>query len=92
MQASTGSLSAWQQLKKRDINCEEAIELLVDNQGSVNLQLLDREVTYRFFKQLSDRQSLPPVIPLLLWRNCYYLGSPVTLSEAAIVACVSKPG
>ena len=77
MQASTGSTSAWQQLKNRDISCEEAINLLVDLQGRINLQLLDREVTYRFLKQVSDRRSLPPVIPLLLWRNCYYLGSPV---------------
>jgi general secretion pathway protein E/type IV pilus assembly protein PilB len=27
---------------------------------------------------------LPPVIPLLLWRNCYYLGSPVTVSDVDI--------
>lgn len=86
MQASTSSTSAWQQLKNRDLSCEEALHLLVDSQGIVNLQLLDREVTYRFLKQVFDRRALPPVIPLLLWRNCYYLGSPVALSEAAIAS------
>lgn len=84
MHASNAPTSAWQQLKNRDISCEEAIALLVNEQGIVNLHVLDREVTYRFLKQVPDRRSLPPVIPLLLWRNCYYLGSPVTLSEAAI--------
>ncbi len=90
MQASTASNSAWQQLKDREISCDEAMTLLVNDQGVVNLQLLDREVTYRFFRQCPDRRSLPPVIPLLLWRNCYYLGSPVTLSEAALAALRSQ--
>lgn len=27
---------------------------------------------------------LPPVVPLLLWRNCYYLGASVQLSEEAL--------
>ena len=84
MQSSTPPTSVWQQLKKREINCDEAINLLVNDQGVVNLQLLDREVTHRFLKQFPDRRSLPPVIPLLLWRNCYYLGSVGLLSKAAI--------
>ncbi len=72
--------SAWQRLKKREINCQEALELLVDAQGMVKLHLLDPQVSFRFLREFPDRASLPPVIPLLLWRNCYYLGSPVTLS------------
>jgi general secretion pathway protein E/type IV pilus assembly protein PilB len=31
-----------------------------------------------------NRGILPAVIPLLLWRSCYYLGSPVALSEEAV--------
>ncbi|MBW4693935.1 MAG: GspE/PulE family protein [Lyngbya sp. HA4199-MV5] len=92
MQASNASPSAWQQLKNRDITCEEAINLLVNEQGMVNLSLLDREVTYRFLKQLTDRRSLPPVIPLLLWRNCYYLGSPIALTEAVIASLREQTG
>ncbi len=84
MQGSNVSASAWQQLKNRDISCDEAIALLVNAKGVVNLPLLDREVTYRFLKQFSDRRALPPVIPLLLWSNCYYLGSPRTLAQDAI--------
>ncbi|HEY9708452.1 MAG TPA: ATPase, T2SS/T4P/T4SS family, partial [Oculatellaceae cyanobacterium] len=76
--------SAWQQLKNREISCEEALSLLVDAQGSVDRQQLDPEVSSRFFRNFLDRNTLPPVIPLLLWRGCYYLGSPVTISEEII--------
>ena len=79
MSASTSVLSAWQQLRNRNITCKEALELLVDERGIVNLQLLDKEVAYRFFREFPDKKDLPPVIPLLLWRNCYYLASPVEI-------------
>lgn len=78
--APTRISSAWQRLKSREINCEEALKLLVDEQRVVNLDLLDPEVSFRFFRQLPNRNTLPPIIPLLLWRNCYYVGSPVALS------------
>ena len=77
---TTSVLSAWQQLRNRAITCEQALQRLVDDQGIVNLQLLDREVSFRFFREFPDRNILPPLIPLLLWRNCYYLGSPVEIS------------
>ena len=84
MPDSVPSESVWQQLKTRKITCDQALSLLVDDQGVLNLNLLDREVTYRFLRQLPDRTSLPPLVPLLLWRNCYYLGSPVQLEVAEI--------
>ncbi|HEY9725184.1 MAG TPA: GspE/PulE family protein [Chroococcales cyanobacterium] len=85
MQTPSSSVpSAWQQLRNREISCEEALSRLVDSQGTVNRELLDPEVSHRFFRQFPDRNSLPPVIPLLLWRGCYFLGSPVTLSEQII--------
>lgn len=77
-------LSAWQQLRNRAITCEQALQSLVDDQGIVNLQLLDREVSFRFFREFPDRNILPPLIPLLLWRNCYYLGSPVEVSVESL--------
>jgi type II secretory ATPase GspE/PulE/Tfp pilus assembly ATPase PilB-like protein len=83
MQFQSASASVWQQLRQREINCEQALELLVDAQGNVNLALLDHEVSYRFFQTFQNR-NLPPVIPLLLWQNCYYLGSPVTVSTEEI--------
>ncbi|MEB3292153.1 MAG: GspE/PulE family protein [Synechococcales bacterium] len=77
----TGSmLSVWQRLKRQEISCEEALDLLLDRDGNVILEMLDREVCDRFTREFADRHSLPPVIPLLLWRNCFYLGSPVPLS------------
>jgi type II secretory ATPase GspE/PulE/Tfp pilus assembly ATPase PilB-like protein len=76
--------SAWQKLKNHEITCEQALKLLVDEQRAVNLDLLSDEVSARFFRTIPNRSSLPPVIPLLLWRNCYYLGSPVILKKEDI--------
>ncbi len=78
------SASPWQRLINREITCEEALNLLVDAQGMVDLELLDAEVSTRFFRQVSNRKALPPVIPLLLWLGCYYLGSPVVLGEQEV--------
>jgi len=73
-------LSVWQRLRRQEFDCETALSLLIDPQGKVNLSLLDSEVTYRFLREFPDRSALPPVIPLLLWRSCFYLGSPVPLA------------
>ncbi|PSR19003.1 type II/IV secretion system protein [filamentous cyanobacterium CCP3] len=72
--------SVWQQLRGKQLDLEQALAMLVDSQGQVNLALLDREVSDRFFRACQDHPSLPPVVPLLLWRNRYYLGSPAPLS------------
>ncbi len=77
-------MSAWQRLRSREITCEQALHLLVNEQGIVNLYLLDREVSFRFLREFPESNSLPPVMPLLLWQNCYYLGSPRVLSEQEI--------
>ncbi len=85
MQMISSSISsAWQQLRNHEISCEEALSLLIDAQGSVNRERLDTDVSNRFFRHFPDRNALPPVIPLLLWRGCYYLGSPVTVSLEVI--------
>jgi general secretion pathway protein E/type IV pilus assembly protein PilB len=84
MQTLPTILSPWARLKKGEITCEEALRILVDKQGIVNLDLLDSEVSSRFFREVPNRSALPPVIPLLLWRNCYYLGSPVSLPRENI--------
>lgn len=81
MQTNSTLRSAWQRLKCCEISCEEALDLLVDKQGNLNTPLLDPEVTNRFLREFPSQCSLPPVIPLLLWRNCYYLGSPTPLSR-----------
>jgi type II secretory ATPase GspE/PulE/Tfp pilus assembly ATPase PilB-like protein len=84
MTNSTSLLSAWQQLRNRSITCEEALNVLIDQEGMLKLHLLDPEVSQRFFREFPDRDILPPIIPLLLWRNCYYLASPVSISEDMI--------
>ncbi|NJM85054.1 MAG: type II/IV secretion system protein [Leptolyngbyaceae cyanobacterium SL_1_1] len=80
MQSVPQFLSAWKQLKKGKLTCEEAIRQLIYQQGKLDLALLDEEVSQRFFQLFPDRK-LPPVVPLLLWQNCYYLGSPLALDD-----------
>ena len=84
MQATLTFSSAWARLKNTEIDCELALKLLVDDRNIVNLDLLDSEVSFRFFREFPNRSNLPPVIPLLLWRNCYYLGSPVVPKKEEI--------
>ncbi|NHC35006.1 GspE/PulE family protein [Scytonema millei] len=92
MQASPNITSAWQRLKRNELSCEEAIALLVDNEGIVNQTLLDKEVSSRFLRHFPDKSSLPPAIPLLLWRGCYYLGSPVPLSKETLAQLQQRTG
>jgi len=84
MQTNLTVPSPWEQLKKGEIDCQKALSLLIDETGTVSLNSLDIEVSGRFFRKFPSGQELPPVIPVLLWRNCYYLGSPVTLNEEEI--------
>lgn len=80
MQPNNALTSVFKRLKNRELSCEEALNVLVDSQGTINFELLDVEVSERFFRQISGRNSLHPIVPLLLWRNCYYLGSPVPIT------------
>lgn len=92
MQTLPTNLSTWQRLKKQELTCEEALKLMVDEQGNVNQSLLDKEVSNRFLRHFQDKNSLPPTIPLLLWRGCYYLGSPVEPSSEAIKQLRDRTG
>ena len=55
--------------------------MLIDLDGKVHFSLLDRDLSRRFLRGFPDPKVLPPIVPLLLWQNCYYLGSPVELSD-----------
>jgi general secretion pathway protein E len=77
--------SIWKRLRSNEISsCEEALKLLIDERGMIQIDLLDPELNFRFFREFEDRNALPPVIPLLLWRSCYYLGSPTKISDLGI--------
>ena len=80
MALDTTFLTAWQQLRQGDITCQGALQLLTNEHNVLDSSLLDDEVSQRFFQLFPQPQSLPPLVPLLLWQNCYYLGSPLTLS------------
>ena len=74
--------SIWKRLRQGNISsCEEALQSLVESDGNVHLEYLDQDLNHRFFREFEDRSILPPVIPLLLWRNCFYIGSPQTVSD-----------
>lgn len=75
----TPTSSPWTQLIQNKITCGQAIDQLITDQH-LNLDRLDPEVSNRFFRNFLDRQKLPPVVPLLLWKNCYYLASPLPIS------------
>jgi hypothetical protein len=72
------------QLQNRKITSEQALQRLVSTSGEVQLELLDGDLTQRFGRQLRDLVACPPVMPLLLWQNCYYLGSPAPLTPEQI--------
>jgi type II secretory ATPase GspE/PulE/Tfp pilus assembly ATPase PilB-like protein len=76
--------SAWQQLKRGQVNCKTALERVRNADGELNLSQLDAEVERRFFQHFNETQVLPPLIPLLLWQNCYYVGSPTPLTPAIV--------
>ncbi len=92
MQANTNITSAWQRLKNNELSCEEALKLLLDESGNVNSSLLDKDVNSRFLRHFPDKSTLPPAIPLLLWRGCYYLGSPVPLTDEVILELKARTG
>lgn len=83
-------LTAWQQLRQGDVSCRDALQRLVSEDGVLDAALLDDEVSQRFFSLFPQAKSLPPLIPLLLWQNCYYLGSPVTISDTDIQAICDR--
>lgn len=94
-----GQLTPWWQLRKGTISCEQALELLIDKNRDVDLSLLDQEVKERFVQQIRSSfkhhdhdQPLPHVIPLLLWRNCFYLGCPISISSSEIKSISDRLG
>ena len=84
MQSSSNASSVWQWLKHGKVTCEHALKLLRNDRGELDLDRLDKEVERRFFQSFPDAANLPPLVPLLLWRNCFYLGSPATLSPEVL--------
>lgn len=68
------------QLKHRQITPEQALEQLVSPSGQVSLDRLDPDLNRRFDRVLRDFRDSIPVMPLILWQNCYHLGSPVEIT------------
>jgi type II secretory ATPase GspE/PulE/Tfp pilus assembly ATPase PilB-like protein len=84
MQAQSNlSTSVWKKLCRRELTCSEALQQLISPEGMLHFNALDPEVSLRFFQTIS-LEDAPPVVPLLLWQNCYYLGSPVVLTPEVV--------
>jgi type II secretory ATPase GspE/PulE/Tfp pilus assembly ATPase PilB-like protein len=77
--------SVWHRLRTNQISCADALSKLVAEDGTVQLELLDEELNRRFFSRFDHWQATVPVIPLLLWRNCFYLGCPRSLTPTEIL-------
>jgi type II secretory ATPase GspE/PulE/Tfp pilus assembly ATPase PilB-like protein len=84
--------SMQQRLKRREISLETALNHLVEANGTVPLALLDTQLTALFFRQTRDLPQMPPVMPLLLWQNCYYLGCPVAVAPDALTPLGDRLG
>lgn len=76
--------STQQQLKRRELSLEAALRRLLDADGTLHLAQLDPELIRQFFRQVRDLPNLPPIVPLLLWQNCYYLGAPAAIAETVL--------
>jgi type II secretory ATPase GspE/PulE/Tfp pilus assembly ATPase PilB-like protein len=77
-------LSMQQRLKNRDISLEAALGQIVSPDGTVPLSQLDTALGTAFLRKVRDLSELPPIVPLLMWQNCYYLGCPVTIEDGVI--------
>jgi type II secretory ATPase GspE/PulE/Tfp pilus assembly ATPase PilB-like protein len=82
-------LSMQQRLKRRELSLEIALSRLLDPDGTLHLAQLDSELVAGCFRRLRELSNIPPIVPLLLWQNCYYLGSPVTV-DAPTVTLLSE--
>jgi type II secretory ATPase GspE/PulE/Tfp pilus assembly ATPase PilB-like protein len=82
-------LSMQQRLKRRELSLEIALDRLLDPDGTLHLAQLDSELVTSCFRRLRELSNIPPIVPLLLWQNCYYLGSPVAV-DAPTLALLSE--
>ncbi|NJK60625.1 MAG: type II/IV secretion system protein [Oscillatoriales cyanobacterium SM2_1_8] len=81
---TSNPLSAWRQLQIGNFSLEQVLHMLVDTEGEIHQEMLDEEVSYRFFQSFDERGDIPPLVPLLLWRGKFYLGCPRSLNDGEL--------
>jgi type II secretory ATPase GspE/PulE/Tfp pilus assembly ATPase PilB-like protein len=75
-------VSMQQKLKHRSVSVEIALAQMVTSDGTLQVSWLDIPLYKEFSRKI---RGLPiPIVPLLLWQNCYYLASPVNLDTAQV--------
>lgn len=70
--------SLQKQLRHRKISLADALQILKADARGWSLDWVDRDLCNRFFRQTKNF-NLPPLVPLILWQNCYYLGATLPL-------------
>jgi type II secretory ATPase GspE/PulE/Tfp pilus assembly ATPase PilB-like protein len=70
-------VSMQQKLKQRAVSLEVALAQMVSPEGTLQLSLLDSQLCKDFARKVRDLPA--PIVPLLLWQNCYYLAAPVAI-------------
>lgn len=75
--------SLQKQLRHREITLEEALQQFQGKTDDWSVEWVDRALCKQFQQKTKNTQGLPPIIPLILWQNCYYLGaiSPLTAAQ-----------
>jgi len=75
--------SLQKQLRHREITLEEALQQFQGKTDDWAVEWVDRALCKQFQQKTKNTQGLPPIIPLILWQNCYYLGaiSPLTAAQ-----------
>ena len=85
LKVSIMKASLQEQIQNGKINLEQALANLLDELLILQIDRIDTKLCNRFFRQSSDFLPPVPVVPLLLWQNCYYLGSPNSWSKGKIL-------
>ncbi|WP_425218130.1 ATPase, T2SS/T4P/T4SS family [Tumidithrix helvetica] len=75
VESKNQSDSAWKKLIENKITLEQAINLLIDSEKNLLQEAFDPKVHHRFIEHFPKNFEFPPIIPLLLWKNCYFVAS-----------------
>jgi hypothetical protein len=68
------------QLRCREISLEEALSQFQSTADNWSVAWVDSALCKQFLRKTRNTPGLPPIIPLILWQNCYYLGAISPLS------------
>ncbi len=75
-------VSMQQRLKQGVISLDAALAQMVTSEGNLQSSLLDHQLCKDCIRKI---RALPaPIVPLLLWQDCYYLATPVNIQSGQV--------